>query len=103
MPTYKMDDAIAIHQIKAKTLGIAPLAAPARPIGPMAPWTRATPASAVGTRRHIGPIDAQHQHWTPPVTRRHGGDAPLDFLARRRHIYHRQALGHLIRQGVHPH
>src|SRR5256885_8929750 len=36
MPTEHMDDPIPIHQIKAKAFSIPPLAAPQRPLGPMA-------------------------------------------------------------------
>ena len=35
MPTQQMDDAIAIEEIEAKTLGIAPLPTPQRPLGPL--------------------------------------------------------------------
>src|SRR4029453_12527894 len=64
MPTEYMDDALAIKQIKAKALGVPPLAPPPRPFGPRASWPLLGFPGAVGTRRHIGAIDAQHQHRT---------------------------------------
>src|SRR6266446_586647 len=102
MPTEQMHDAFAIHQIKAKALGVMPLTLPARSLRPMTSLPRATPASAVGTHRYIGPIHTQHSHRTPSAPRRHSGDALLDLLARRRHSSHRQALSHLVGARRHP-
>src|SRR5712692_12050995 len=78
-PTEQRHEAFAIHQRKATALGVTPFALPARPLGPMAPLPRATPASAVGTHRYLGPIKAQHQHRTASAPRRHRGDARLDL------------------------
>src|SRR6267378_6534721 len=38
MPTEHMDDALTIHQIETKALGVAQLSPPPRPLGPRAPW-----------------------------------------------------------------
>src|SRR5499427_11007580 len=96
MPTEDMDDALAIQQIEAKALGVPPLPLPPRPFGPRASWPLLGFPGAVGTRRHISAIDAQHHHWTAKAPRGHRGDAPLDLLARWRHIQHGQALGHAV-------
>src|SRR5215210_659311 len=101
MPTKHMDDTLAIKQIEAKALGVSPLPPPPRPFGPRASWPLLGLSGAVGTRRHIGSIDAQHHHRTAKATSGHRGNAPLDLLARWRHIQHRQALGHLVSHGVH--
>src|SRR5882762_3862255 len=50
MPTPQMDDAIAIEEIEAKTLGVAPLTAPQRTPGPLPSWTWTMLPRAVGTR-----------------------------------------------------
>ena len=50
MPTEHMDDAIAIKQIEAKALGIAPLAPPQRPLGPCAPCAPAQRPRALSGR-----------------------------------------------------
>jgi hypothetical protein len=39
MPTQQMDNAIAIEEIEAKPLGVAPLPTPQRPLGPLPAWT----------------------------------------------------------------
>src|SRR5260370_28286121 len=96
MPTDQMCDAIAINQIKAKPLGVTPLALPPSPFGPAAPLTRTAPSGTVGTGRDIRPIDPQHQDRTAPTPCRNLGNAPLDIVARRRHIQDRQALGRLV-------
>src|SRR5262249_16626014 len=101
MPTQHMDDTLAIKQIEAKAFRIPPLPPPPRPFGPRASWPLLGLSGAVGTHRHIGSIDAQHHHRTAKATSGHRGDAPLDLLARWRHIQHCQALGHLVSHGVH--
>src|SRR5262252_356711 len=85
MPTEDMDDALAIQQIQAKALGVPPLPPPPRPFGPCASWPLLGFPGAVGTRRHIGAIDTQHQHRTAKTPRGHRGDVPLDLLTRWRH------------------
>src|SRR5207253_3604280 len=64
MPTEHMYDALAINQIEAKALCVAPLPPPPRPLGPRVPSSLLGLPSTVGTGRHIGPIDAQHQDRT---------------------------------------
>src|SRR5215471_1403773 len=86
MPTQQMDNAIAIEEIETKTLGIAPLPTPQRPLGPFASSPRTALPCTVGPRRHIGPINAQHDHRTPPPARGYCGHASHDLLARWRHI-----------------
>src|SRR5712691_7849561 len=66
MPTQEMHDPVAIEQIEAKALRVTPLPPPPSPLGPLASWPLPGLPGAVGTRRHIGPIDAQHHHRTPP-------------------------------------
>src|SRR6516164_3866290 len=56
MPTQHMDDALAIKQIEAKALGLAPLALPPRPPCSLARLTRTAAPSAVRPQRHIGSI-----------------------------------------------
>src|SRR5262245_13437550 len=102
MPTEHMDDALAIQQIKAKALRVAPLPPPPRPPGPLAPAPRAGLPGTVGTGRYIGPINAQHQDRPAKATSGHGGDAPLDLLARRYHVQHGQPRAHVVGYGVHP-
>src|SRR5215510_13179056 len=68
MPTQHMDNALAIQQIKAKALGVPPLPPPPRPFGSRASWPLLGLSGAVGTRRHIGAIDAQHHHRTAKAT-----------------------------------
>src|SRR5262249_12816762 len=68
MPTEHMDDALTIQQIEAKPFGVTPLAPPPRPLGSCVPASHLGLPSAVGTRRHIGPIDAQHQDRTAEAT-----------------------------------
>src|SRR5438876_11779226 len=58
MPTEHMDDALAIKQIEAKALGVAPLPPPPRPLGPRVPSSLLGLPSTVGTGRHIGPSAA---------------------------------------------
>src|SRR5215813_10997275 len=60
MPTEHMDDALAIQQIEAQALRVAPFVLPLRPPRPLArlPW--AAPPSAVGTRRHRGAGNPAH-------------------------------------------
>src|SRR5262245_18880602 len=86
MPTEHMDDALTIQQIEAKPFRVTPLAPPPRPLGPRMPASLLGRASAVGTRRHIGSIDAQHHHRAAQAPSGYRGDAPLDLLARWRHI-----------------
>ena len=50
MPTEHMDDALAIEQIEAKALGVAPLAPPPRPLGPRAPCALAWGSRALSGR-----------------------------------------------------
>src|SRR4051794_35246775 len=64
MPTEHMDDALAINQVEAKALRVAPLPSPPRSLGPRAPAPLTGLPSTVGTGRYIGPINAQHQHRT---------------------------------------
>src|SRR5215216_5542483 len=95
MPTEHMDDALTIEQIEAKALGISPLAPPPRSPGPRAPAPLAGLPGTIGTGRHIGPINAQHQDRAAKAPCRHRGDASLDLLARQGHVQHCQTLGHL--------
>ena len=101
VPTQEMDDAIAIEQIEAKALGVAPLAAPQGALGPLPSWSRAALPGAVGTRGHVRPIDPQHHDRTAPTPRGHLGNTPLDLVTRWRHIQDRQALSHVIGQRMH--
>src|SRR5262245_15474629 len=96
MPTEHMDDALAIQQIEAKTLRVAPLAPPPRSPRSLASAPLAGCAGTVGTGRHLRPINAQDHHRTAPAACCHLSNAPLDLLARRGHVYHRQVLGHLV-------
>src|SRR5712691_298538 len=81
MPTEHMDDALSIQQIEAKALRVAPLPPPPRSLSPLAPAPLAGLPGTVGTGRHIGPINAQHQYRTAKATCRHRGDASLDLLS----------------------
>src|SRR5262249_39825123 len=102
MPAHEMHDAITCKEIEAKALGLAPLPAPPRASGALAglPWT--TSPSAVRTCRRIRPINAQHHYPTTKAFCGYRSDAPLDLVACWRHIQDGQALGHLIRDSVHP-
>ena len=102
MPTQHMHDTLAIKQIEAKALGVAPLPPPPRPFGPRVSWPPLGLSGTVGTRRHIGSINAQHHHRTAQATRGHRGKAPLDLLARWCHLQYRQARGHLVSHSVQP-
>src|SRR5215217_4209216 len=101
MPTEHMDDALAIEQVEAKPLGFTPLVLPSCPSRPGARLTRAAPPSALRPRRHIGPINPQDQHRTAKTACRDLGHAPLNLLARRRHLQHTEPLSHLLDQRVH--
>src|SRR5688500_10985939 len=101
MPTQHMDDALTIEEVEAKPLRFAPLMAPSCPSRPVARLPRAAPASALRSRWHIGPINPQHQHRTAKTAGRDLGYAPIHLLAGRRHLYHPEPLGHLVRERVH--
>jgi hypothetical protein len=88
MPTQQMDDAIPIEEVKAKALRIAPLAAPQRALGPLPSPPRTVLPGAVGTRRDEGAIDPQYHHRPATVACRHRRDAPLNLVARWRHVQH---------------
>src|SRR5215217_595315 len=77
VPTQQMDNALAMEQIEAKALGVAPLAAPQCALDPLPSWPRAALPGAVGTRGHVRPIDPQHHHRTAPTPRCHLGNTPL--------------------------
>src|SRR5919202_1125858 len=79
MPTEHMDDALTIEQREAKALGIAPLPPPPRALGSRAAAPLAGLPGTVGTGRHIGPINAQHQDRTAKAPCRYRGDAALDL------------------------
>src|SRR5215831_5426720 len=64
VPAEDMHDALAVQQVKAKSLRLTPLVAPPRPSGTMPCLAWATSPCTVGTRRHIGPINPQYQHRT---------------------------------------
>src|SRR5215510_16069991 len=81
MPTEQMDNAVLIHQIKAKALGIAPLAAPRGPSGSRLTLPRAALPGAVRTRGYVRPIDAQHQDRTAKAACRHLLNATLNVIA----------------------
>src|SRR5262245_66185594 len=101
MPTQEVDDTVAIQEVKAKALGLAPLALPPRPPCSLARLTRTAAPSAVRPQRPIGSIDPQHQHWTTKTAPGYLGDAPLDLLSRRHHIQHGEPRGSLGRQRMH--
>src|SRR5215510_15952701 len=69
VPAQEMDYALVIEQIKPKALGISPLAVPRGASGPRVPLPRLALPSAFGTRGHVRPINAQHQHRTAPAPR----------------------------------
>src|SRR5207237_8626338 len=96
VPTEHMDDPIPIHQIKAKAFRIPPLAAPQRPLGPMAALAGTAPPGTLRPRGHIGPIDAPHQDRTAQAARCYLRDTPLDLVARRPDIQHGSALSPAI-------
>src|SRR6266700_511354 len=96
MPTEHMDDTLAIQQREAKTLRVAPLSPPPRAPRALASAPLAGCAGTVGTGRHIRPINAQDHHRTAQAACRHLSKAPLDLLARRCHVYHRQVRGHPV-------
>src|SRR5262249_42621318 len=75
-------DALTIQQIEAKPFRVTPLAPPPRPLGPRMPASLLGRASAVGTRRHIGSIDAQHHHRTAQA-----GAFGDSYASRRRRRY----------------
>ena len=81
MPTEHMDNPIPIHQIQTKAFRIPPLAAPQRPLGPMAALAGTAPPGTFRPRGHIGPIDAQHQDRTAPATRCYLRDTPRNLVA----------------------
>src|SRR4030095_8590510 len=81
MPTQHMDDALPINEIKAKPFGITPLAAPQRPLGPMAALAGTAPPGTLRPRRHIGPINAQHQDRTAQAARCYLRDTPCNLVA----------------------
>src|SRR5207248_9911615 len=86
MPAEHMDDPIPIHQIQAKAFRIPLLAAPQRPLGPMAAWAGTAPPGTLRPRGHRGPINAQHQDWTAHAARCYLRDTALDLVAWRRDI-----------------
>src|SRR5262245_39115092 len=100
-PTEHMDDMLALKQREAQALRIAPFVLPPRPPSPLArlPW--AASPSAVGTRRHIGAVNPEHQHRTAQTAHRQFGAPLLNLVTRRRHIQDDEALGRLMRQCVH--
>src|SRR5712691_1452634 len=81
MPTEPMDDPIPIYEIQAKAFRITPLAAPQRPLGPMAALAGTAPPGTLRPRGHRGPITAQHQDRTAKAARCHLRDTPLDRVA----------------------
>lgn len=62
VPTQEMHNARVIDQIQPKALGIAPLTVSRGASGPRVTLPILALPRAVGTRGHIRPIDAQHQH-----------------------------------------
>ena len=98
MPTEHMDDALAIQQIEAKALRVAPFVLPPRPPRPLARLPRAAPPRAVRTRRHIGSVNPEHQHRTAQAARRQLGYPLLNLVPRRRYIQDGEPLGRLSRQ-----
>src|SRR6266581_7732441 len=76
MPTEHMDDTLAIQQIEAKTLRVAPLSPPPRSPRSLASAPLAGCAGTVGTGRHIRPINAQDHHRTAQAACRHLSKAP---------------------------
>src|SRR5437764_3429897 len=100
MPTEYMDDALAIQQIKAKALGIAPLAAPRGPSGSRLTLPRAALPGAVRPRGHVRPVDAQHQDRTAKAACRHLLNATLNVIACRRHIQDGEPLSRLMRERM---
>src|SRR5262245_48178045 len=101
MPTEDMHDALAIEQVQAKPLGFAPLVAPSRPTGAVPRLPRAVSPRARRTRRDVGPVNPQDQHRTAKTARCDLGHASINLLARRRHLDHAEALGHLVGERVH--
>src|SRR5712692_1530328 len=69
MPTEHMDDARTIQQREAQPFRVTPLSPPPRPLGPRVPASLLGLPSPVGTGRHRGPIDAQHQDRTAKAAR----------------------------------
>jgi len=80
MPTEHMHDALAIEQVEAQALGIAPLPLPPRSPGPLVALAGTAPPGTLWPRGHIGPIDAQHQDRTTKAARCHRRDTPLDLV-----------------------
>ena len=90
MPTAQRHEATCSAERQAKAFGIAPRPLPPRSLGPLVAWTGPTASGTRGTRRHLGPINAQHHHPPAPLARGPLRDARLDRLARRRHSPHGQ-------------
>jgi hypothetical protein len=80
-PTAPMDEPLPIPQRKATALRITPLAAPPRPLGPMAAWAGPAPPGTLRPRGHLGPIYAPHHGRTAPAARCHLRATPLDRVA----------------------
>src|SRR5947208_406447 len=96
VPAQEMDYALVIDQIKPTARGISPLAVPRGASGPRVTLPRLALPSAFGTRGHVRPIDAQHQHRTAQAPRRHLRNAARNIIPRRRHIQDGEPLGGLM-------
>ena len=71
MPAQDMHDAVAVEQVEAKALGFAPRMSPRCPSRSLAGLARTASPRALGTQRHKGAINTEHQHRTAQTARRH--------------------------------
>src|SRR6516164_10228815 len=95
-----MHDAVAVQQVEPKPFGLVPGMAPPGATGSRARLPGAAPARTVGTGRHIGPVNPEHQHRTTKATGGDTGHALINLVTRRGHIQHAEPLGDLRREGV---
>src|SRR5215468_5651531 len=95
VPAEQMNDAVAVQQVEPKPFGLVPRMAPPGATSSIASLTGAAPARAVGTGRHISPVDPEHQHRTTKATGGYSGHALGNLVTRRGHIQHAEPLGDL--------
>src|SRR5919198_1754169 len=82
VPAEQMHDAVAVQQVEPKPFGLVPGMTPPGATGSIARLTGAAPARAVGTGRHIGPVNPEHQHRTTKATGGDAGDAVINLVTR---------------------
>src|SRR5262245_62856560 len=99
MPTEHMNYALAVQQVKAKSLRLTPLVAPPRASGTMPCLAWATSPRTGRTQRDIRPINPQDQHRAAKAPGSDLRNASINLVTRGRYLQHTQPLGHRVPQG----